>query len=60
MALIQVVAARERERERLSGILKNLGMETVQAATLNDAIVMVERLRPRAVLLADETDGAPA
>lgn len=60
MALIQIVAGGEKARERLAGIFKNLGIETAPASTLNDAVSLAEKLRPRAVFAADEADGAPA
>ena len=59
MALIEIASGSDADRDRLSGMFKNLGMETVSASGIEDAVTVAEKTRPRAVFLAENPEGAP-
>lgn len=56
MPTVQVISSSEKDKNILQGAFADLGAEVIFSLDLNDALAIFERVRPRAVFIADGED----
>lgn len=58
MNTILIISSNEKDKNLLSEIFRNLGAEAVFSQTLNDALAIFEKTRPKAVFICDEENAS--